>query len=127
MLLFLVARPLTAFFVPGDERVIEDGTEFIRIMALSFGLLGIQQVLNGVFNGAGFTKASMLISIFSLWVVRFPIAFILSSKTSMGVLGVWWAYPVSYVIATGVAFTYYKMGYWKVRTVLKRWKESRVD
>ncbi len=127
LLLFLVARPLTAFFVPGDERVIEDGTEFIRIMALSFGLLGTQQVLNGVFNGAGFTKASMLISIFSLWVVRFPIAFILSSKTSMGVLGVWWAYPVSYVIATGVAFTYYKMGYWKVRTVLKRWKESRVD
>src|SRR5699024_3040500 len=55
LLLFLVAEPLTAFFVPDDPKVIQDGALFIKIMAPSFGLLGVQQIFNGVFNGAGFT------------------------------------------------------------------------
>ncbi|MDZ7846486.1 MAG: MATE family efflux transporter [Owenweeksia sp.] len=72
LILFVFAEQLTAFFVPNDPQVIKDGALFIRIMAPSFGLLGVQQVMNGVFNGAGFTQASMLVSIFSLWIVRFP-------------------------------------------------------
>ena len=126
LLLFLFAENLTAFFVPNDPQVIKDGAEFIRIMSLSFGLLGVQQVLNGVFNGTRFTQASMLISIFSLWMVRFPVAFILSSKTTLGFEGIWWAFPISNLIAALVAFIYYKIGYWKIRTFRNRneWQQS---
>lgn len=120
LLLFIFATPLTTFFVPDDPQVIRDGADFIRIMALSFGLLGVQQVLNGTFNGAGFTQASMIISIFALWVVRFPLAFILSSKTSLGYVGIWWAFPISNALAAAVAFAYYKSGYWKLRTIRLR-------
>lgn len=120
LLLFLFAEPLTAFFVPNDPRVIRDGALFIRIMAPSFGLLGVQQVMNGVFNGAGFTKASMLISILNLWIVRFPLAYILAYKTGLSHEGIWWAFPASNLIAALVAFTYYKMGYWKVRVIRRR-------
>lgn len=120
MLLFVLAEPLTAFFVPNDPQVIKDGALFIKIMAPSFGLLGVQQVLNGLFNGAGFTQASMLISIFSLWMVRFPLAFVLSGKTDLGFEGVWWAFPISNLIAAAVAFTYFKLGYWKLRTIKNR-------
>jgi putative MATE family efflux protein len=126
VLLFLFAGNLTAFFVPNDPQVIKDGAKFIRIMSLSFGLLGVQQVLNGVFNGSRFTQASMLISIFSLWVVRFPLAFILSTKTVLSFEGIWWAFPISNLIAALVAFSYYKTGYWKIRTFRNRneWLES---
>lgn len=120
ILLFLVAEPLTAFFVPDDPEVIRDGSLFIKIMAPSFGLLGVQQVLNGVFNGAGFTKASMLISILSLWMIRFPAAYILSYKTPLDYEGIWWAFPISNLIAAFAAFIYYKMGYWKVRVFRTR-------
>lgn len=115
IIMFLFAEPLTAFFIPNDPDVIEDASLFIKIMAPSFGLLGVQQVLNGVFNGAGFTKASMLISILSLWIVRFPLAFILSYKTSLGYEGIWWSFPISNLIAALAAFLYFKMGYWKAR------------
>ncbi|MDR8390035.1 MATE family efflux transporter [Aliifodinibius sp. S!AR15-10] len=117
LLLFIVAEPLTAFFVPNDPRVIQDGALFIKIMAPSFGLLGVQQILNGVFNGVGFTKASMLISILSLWVLRFPLAYLLSYNTPLGFEGIWWAFPASNLIAAIVAFIYYKTGYWKKRVV----------
>jgi len=79
--------------------------------------MGIQQVLNGVFNGTGFTKASMMISIFGLWVLRFPLAYGLSYHTSLGYEGIWWAFPISNLITGAVAFAFYKSGYWKRRLV----------
>lgn len=115
IIMFIFAVPLTAFFIPNDPEVIRDGALFIKIMAPSFGLLGVMQVLNGTFNGAGFTKASMLISILSLWIVRFPLAYILSYNTSLSYEGIWWSFPISNLIAAIAAFTYFKMGYWKLR------------
>jgi putative MATE family efflux protein len=120
MLMYLFAVPITAFFIPNDPKVIQDAALFIMIMAPSFGLLGVQQVLNGVFNGAGFTKASMLISILNLWIIRFPLAFLLSHNTSLGAEGIWWSFPISNAIAALVAFFYFKQGYWKLRVFRRR-------
>lgn len=122
VLLFVFAEPLTRFFIPNDEQVIKDGALFIKIMGPSFGLLGLQQVLSGVFNGAGFTAASLLISVFALWVIRFPAAYILSQNTALLAEGIWWAFPISNLVAAVVAFAYYKMGYWKIRTIRNRHK-----
>lgn len=120
LLMFFFAEPITAFFIPNDPDVIEDASLFIKIMAPSFGLLGVQQVLNGVFNGAGFTKASMLISILNLWIIRFPVAFVLSHRTDLGYEGIWWAFPISNAIAAFAAFIYFKQGYWKLRIFRRR-------
>lgn len=115
VLFFYFATELTAFFVPDEPLVIADGAIFIKIMSLSFGFMGVQQVLNGVFNGTGFTKASMIISIFGLWILRFPLAYFLSYHTSLGYEGIWWAFPISNLITAAVAFSFYKSGYWKKR------------
>ncbi len=120
LIMFLVAEPLTTFFIPNDPQVIQDGTLFIKIMSMSFGFLGLQQVMNGTFNGAGFTKASMFISIMSLWVVRFPLAYILSTTLGIGPVGIWWSFPISNLIAGIVAFSYFKTGYWKKRVIRDR-------
>ncbi|MEX0608873.1 MAG: MATE family efflux transporter [Balneolaceae bacterium] len=120
ILFYIFAEELTAFFVPNEPDVIRDGALFIRIMAPSFGLLGMQQVMNGVFNGAGFTTASMLISILSLWIIRFPLAYILSYNTALSYEGIWWAFPISNLIAALAAFIFFKMGYWKVRVIKYR-------
>lgn len=120
ILMYFFAVPITAFFIPEDPEVIQDAALFIKIMAPSFGLLGVQQVLNGVFNGAGFTKASMLISILNLWIIRFPLAFLLSHKTELSAEGIWWSFPVSNAIAALVAFIYFKQGYWKLRVFRRR-------
>lgn len=114
-LLYAFARPLTAFFVPGETQVIENGALFIKIMAPSFGLLGIQQVINGVFNGAGFTLASMIVSILSLWIIRFPMAYILSNNTGLSYDGIWWSFPISNLIAAIFAFLWFQRGDWKKR------------
>ena len=106
VLMYIIAEPLTAIFIPNDPQVIKDGALFIKIMSVSFGFLGLQQVMNGTFNGAGFTKASMLISIMSLWVIRFPLAYLLSYNLKMGPEGIWWSFPISNLIATCSCFCF---------------------
>src|SRR5690606_38503526 len=113
LLLFLFAHQILAFFVPNDPDVIRDGAKFIRIMAPSFGLMGVKQSMTGVFNGAGFTLASMLISILNLWILRFPLAYILSNNTSLGFEGIYWAFPISNLLAAASAYIYYRSGQWK--------------
>ncbi|HUH29684.1 MATE family efflux transporter [Gelidibacter sp.] len=120
VVMFLVAESLTAFFIPDDPLVIKEGALFIKIMSVSFGFLGLQQVMNGTFNGAGFTKASMFISILGLWVVRFPLAYVLSNTLEMGPVGIWWSFPISNLIAGTAAFIYFKTGYWKKRVIRDR-------
>lgn len=113
LLMFAFAEQILTFFVPNDPKVIEDGATFIRIMAPSFGLLGVQQSMTGVFNGAGFTLASMLISILNLWIIRFPLAYILSNNTPLESVGIYWAFPISNLLAATTAYMYYKSGKWK--------------
>ncbi|MDN3669050.1 MATE family efflux transporter [Echinicola jeungdonensis] len=115
ILLFIFAEDLVRFFVPNEPKVIQDGALFIKIMGPSFGFLGVQQVMNGTFNGAGFTKASMFVSLLNLWVIRFPVGYYLAYHTDLGHVGIYWAFPISNWISSTAAFVYFRMGYWKKR------------
>lgn len=108
------AKPIVAAFVPGEPAVIESGARFLRLMSLTWGFVGVQIVIGGGFSGAGKTFVSMALALISLWALRFPLAFILSERTSLGLDGVWWAFPVSNVVAAALAVG------WFVRTVRKR-------
>ena len=72
-----------AAFVPTEPQVITDGARFLRIMAPAWGLIGVQVVIGSGFSGAGRTYVSMLISIFSLWVLRFPLAWFFSEEAAV--------------------------------------------
>jgi putative MATE family efflux protein len=115
---FVWAEPIVAAFVPGEPTVIADGARFLRIMAPTWGFVGVQVVVGGGFSGAGMTYVSMALALISLWVLRFPLAFVLSERTTLGLDGVWWAFPVSNVVAAALAVA------WFVRTIRKRQAEE---
>ena len=107
VLAFVFAEPLVAAFVPDEPDVIREGARFLRIMAPAWGLIGVQVVIGGGFSGAGRTYVSMLISIASLWVIRFPLAWFLSSRGDLGTDGIWWAFPISYAGGALVAVVWF--------------------
>jgi Na+-driven multidrug efflux pump len=53
------------------------------------------------------------------WGVQVPVAFLLSKHTSLGVEGVWWAGPVSQVVAVILAATWYVRGTWQKEILTK--------
>ena len=63
LLLFIFSQQVVAIFIPGDFVTIERSSLFIRIMALSFGFVGLQMAYFGLFRGTGRTKISMMMSI----------------------------------------------------------------
>jgi putative MATE family efflux protein len=120
VLFFLFATPVVRLFVPDAPAVIADGSHFLRIMALTFGFIGIQVVMGGALAGAGNTLASMALSILSFWVLRLPFAVVLSRFTSLGADGIWWAFPISNVLAAAAAITWFLRGTWIRRIVEDR-------
>ncbi len=117
ILLFLLARPIATAFIPGEVTVIESSTLFIRIMALSFGFVGVQQVLSGTLQGAGSTMTAMVLSLVISWVINFPLAYILSKHTSLGLEGIWWSFPITNIIGAILIYLVYSRGSWKLKKV----------
>ncbi len=118
MILFFTGRALSAFLMPEGGPAIDESATFIHIIAFSFGFIGLQQVLTGTLRGAGDTIAPMILAIASLFVIRFPLAWVLSTRTSLGADGIWWAVAISIVISAIVTGIYFLRGNWKTRRLL---------
>ncbi|MFC1615557.1 MATE family efflux transporter [Patescibacteria group bacterium] len=114
---FFIAEPVSAFFVPGETEVIQQSTEFLKILSLAFGFITVQHVLLGTIKGAGETFAAMLLNMFSKAFLLIPVAWFLSMNTELGEAGIWWAYPVTYFIATILAVAWFLRGSWKKKNI----------
>lgn len=110
---FIFARPLVAAFIPGAHQAVTEGARFVHIIALSFGVLGVQLVLSGAFRGAGDTRAAMALALLSLWLLRVPLALLLSKTAGLGPTGVWIAFPASNVLGAAVAAAWFTTGRWQ--------------
>ena len=110
---FFLAPQLVAFFVPNDPGVIEAGARYLRIMALSWGFIGAQFSMTGVLRASGNMVITMMITLVSQWVLQFPIAYVLSRHTTLGPLGIWWAFPISNVVIALITVGVYAKGDWK--------------
>ncbi len=119
ILVFIFAKQLAGFFVPGQTEIINESAKFIRIMALTFGFVGIQQSLIGAFRGSGNTISAMVMAIVTLWVLQFPTAYILTNHTSLGASGIWWSFPISNVAAAIVSFMWFRTGSWKRKQLIE--------
>lgn len=122
LLVFIFPEALIRFFVPTDEAVIREGAGFLRIVALTFGFIGVQQSLAGIFRASGNMKTAMILSLVSQWVLQFPLAYILSKHTSLGFNGIWWSVAVTNIIIFVVTLLLYQKGDWKKTRLTKEEK-----
>ncbi len=117
IIMFLFAKQISAIFIPGEIQTIQSSALFIKIMALSFGFVGIQMSLNGLFRGSGNTIIPMVLSIVSLWVLRFPLAYILSKHTTLAEIGLWISFPVVNILAAGISIIWFMKGTWRQKQI----------
>ncbi|HEY8950593.1 MAG TPA: MATE family efflux transporter [Rhizomicrobium sp.] len=120
LLCFVLATPIVRFFVPESPAVIAEGARVIRIVAWSFGFVGLQFALLGVLRAAGEMLAAMTTGLISQWVLQLPIAFLLSKHTGLGADGLWWALPVSNIATAVIAGGLFLWGPWRTRRLTGR-------
>ncbi|MBW6500845.1 MAG: MATE family efflux transporter [Bacteroidales bacterium] len=100
-----------------DSEVIRLGDQYLTIVSLFYIFFTLMFIYNGIMRGAGDTIWPMFFSLFSLWIIRIPIAYFFSAK--IGPSGIWWSIPASWIIGLALSFGYYKSGRWKKKTVVK--------
>lgn len=113
----LILLPFVPFIMaalaPGEPEVIRGASTFAYIYCPFLGLLTVPQVLLGTFRGAGSTRQSMTISIAMQWLFQLPSAWFLALATPMGILGIWWSYPIANGAAAILCVVWFLRGPWR--------------
>jgi putative MATE family efflux protein len=102
-----------------DPEVIEMGKIYLRIVGPFYILFTTMFILNGVLRGAGATLIPMIITLLALWVVRVPVAYLLSGISEIGLFGVFWSIPTGWLTGMVLAALYYFSGRWKSKAVVR--------
>jgi len=88
ILLYIFAPYMLSFLSP-DPDVIALGTKVLRIEAFAEPMYAAALASGGVMRGGGDTAVPAMLSLFSMWVIRIPLAVFLAPR--MGLPGVWLA------------------------------------
>lgn len=122
----LVISVITVFFgeylmmmFTDDKNVISLGYNYLFIIGSFYVVFSTMFVINGLLRGAGDTLIPMFISLFSLWIIRIPVAYVLASVPAIGIKGVFWSIPIGWVAGTILYYLYYLSGRWKTSSVVR--------
>ncbi|MDR3351270.1 MAG: MATE family efflux transporter [Prevotellaceae bacterium] len=121
LIMLLFGKQIMHLFVdasaPDSMEVVRIGYEYLVIICSFYFVFCSMFTLNGVMRGAGATLVPMFITLFGLWLVRVPVAWLLS-RTEMAETGIWWSIVVGWVIGFIGAYIYYKSGKWMKKGVI---------
>ncbi len=107
---FLFA-PLIIGIFNKETDVIQIGSDYLRIVPLSYVFTALGVVLGRALQGAGDTLATMVITVFSLWGLQIPLAFFFSKI--WGTNGIWWSIVLTTVVNGIITVIWFERGEWK--------------
>lgn len=110
-IIVLFPKLLLSMFVRKPE-ILEIGIGYLRTLGFAYILFALMFVSNGVINGSGRTLVTMAITVLSIWLIRIPLAALLSS-TSLGINGIWLAVVIGFAVGLAASVVYYFAGRWK--------------
>ena len=118
VLMFIFAKQIIGFFIPEDINVINEGSRYIRVMALAFGFMGIQMSLLGTLRGSGNAGTTMKITM-TVIIVQILSAIILAKYILHDELGVYLSMPISSVVGASLALIIFYRGKWKDKKLIE--------
>ncbi|WP_353635458.1 MATE family efflux transporter (plasmid) [Halobacterium sp. NMX12-1] len=125
IIVFIFPEPIVSVFVGTDQaaagQVVSAGAQFLRYVALTFGFIGIMRAYTGSFRGAGKTLTAAAISVLTLGVIRFPVAWVASGP--LAETGIWLSFAISNVAGAIIAYAWFQRGTWRTADLT----ESNVD
>jgi len=115
-MMFPFAEKLVMQFTK-DPYVIANGTEYLRMIIISVPLMGIFQILIGIFQGSGHTVSAMIIMMGRLWGIRIPVIYFLSKSANFRPSYVWYVMVISNFIICIIGFIIYLKGNWQKKVI----------
>lgn len=110
IVLSALALPLMQMF-SSESDVINVGTTYLYILGVSYSLFVVMFCYMGALRGMGNTIVPMFITLFSLWLIRVPMAGFLSNF--WGEIGIWVSGSFSWALGAISAYIFYHREYRK--------------
>ncbi|NOY60941.1 MAG: MATE family efflux transporter [Calditrichaeota bacterium] len=115
VLYYFFGGPIIRFFI-NDAKVIMEGTQYLKIIALFEVFLGFEIVFEGAFSGAGNSLPPMLVAVPITW-LRIPLAIYLADIVGMGSSGIWWTIAVTTGLKGILLALWFLRGKWKLKQI----------
>ena len=102
------AEQLMGVFVDaGETAIIAEGARYLRIEGAMYIGIGVLFLWYGYFRGIGRPQVSLLLTVISLG-TRVALSYALAPRTAWGVLVIWWAIPIGWVLADATGLALYR-------------------
>jgi MATE family, multidrug efflux pump len=114
-LLMGLGGPITDIFVGGENagKVVDIGRDLLFVFGLAMPALAVSLTLSGALRGAGDTRAVLLITAGTTWIVRLVPAYLLAITFGLGVPGAWIAAVIDINTRALLMFLRFRQGRWK--------------
>lgn len=110
-------RQILALFLT-DQDTLHIARNLIMITLWSYLIFGHAQIVSATMRASGTVLWPTIISIFAIWGIEVPVAFILSHYTNLGILGIWVGYPAAFVVSLLLQYGYYRF-VWKKKQITR--------
>lgn len=108
VLVFVFARYLMLLFVrPEETEIISVGIGYLRVEGVFYCGIGILFLLYGYYRGVNRPEMSLVLTVISLG-TRVLLAYVLAPIPQIGVLGIWSAIPIGWILADITGLLYLK-------------------
>ena len=116
LLYFFGGAQLLLFFIDSPTpEALHTGVLFLRILSPFYFIAAAKLVADGVLRGAGLMRKFMTATFTDL-VLRVGLA-VLLSKTALGSVGIWCAWPVGWCVAALLSVLFYRAGQWEKQNI----------
>jgi putative MATE family efflux protein len=115
VLAYLFSRTIIGFFITSAP-VTELAERLLHITLWSYVVFGMAAVVSGVMRASGTVLIPTAISILAVMAIELPVAFFLSR--SIGIDGIWIAYPVAFGAMLILQTAYYRL-FWRKMTITR--------
>ncbi len=124
-LVWLLSLPLFLLYFFGGSVVLrlfmdeptalamDTGIIFLKILSPFYFVVSTKIIADGILRGAG-SMNHFMVTTFTDLILRVVLSFCFS-QTSLGVTGIWCAWPIGWSTATVLSVFFYKKGYWLSR------------
>jgi putative MATE family efflux protein len=117
LLAYLFSRPLMGLFITSPP-VVDLAQRLLHITLWSYIVFGMAAAISGVMRASGTVLVPTLLSVFAVFFIEVPVAWVLSQRTSLGIDGIWIAYPVAFCAMLLLQGTFYRL-VWRKKTITR--------
>ncbi len=116
IIIFIFRVPIYEFFII-DPNVVRLGATYMTYFVPFFPFFTIFQLCMSVFQAAGKTRTTMILSLVRLWGMRILFAYILYYVYNMGALGIWLGLALGNVTAAIMSLIFIWRSNWQERII----------